>query len=107
MNDLTPNLLDLDRFAVEVEKVEKPWGHELIWASTERYCGKVLFIKGGEELSLQFHKEKDETTLLEVSPPELADIVRFEARYGRADAYPLIRLPRRGHDRSAARCPRP
>jgi mannose-6-phosphate isomerase len=61
VGDLTPNLLDLDRFAVPVERVEKPWGYELIYASNERYLGKVLFIRGGEQLSLQFHRRKDET----------------------------------------------
>lgn len=56
----SPNLGGLDKFAIEPEKVEKPWGHELIWASTEHYVGKTLFINAGESLSLQFHKIKDE-----------------------------------------------
>ena len=42
-------------------RVEKPWGHELIWAHTDRYVGKILHIKAGQALSLQFHEEKDET----------------------------------------------
>src|SRR5258706_6770519 len=42
-------------------RVEKPWGHELIWAHTERYVGKVLHIKAGHALSLQYHLRKDET----------------------------------------------
>ena len=46
-------------------KVEKPWGHELIWALTEAYCGKVLFVKAGAALSLQFHSEKDESWLVQ------------------------------------------
>jgi mannose-6-phosphate isomerase len=41
--------------------VEKPWGHELIWALSEQYAGKVLFVKAGASLSLQFHNEKDES----------------------------------------------
>lgn len=45
----------------EVRQVTKPWGHELIWAHTERYVGKVLFVKAGERLSLQYHEKKDET----------------------------------------------
>ena len=45
-------------------RVEKPWGHELIWAETEDYVGKLLFVKAGEALSLQFHEEKDETLFL-------------------------------------------
>jgi mannose-6-phosphate isomerase len=61
MRGISPNLLDLDRFAVDVKRVEKPWGYELVYASTDRYLGKILFIRAGEQLSLQFHKEKDET----------------------------------------------
>jgi mannose-6-phosphate isomerase len=61
MRSSSPNLFDLDRFAVDVKRVEKPWGYELVYASTERYCGKIIFIRAGEELSLQFHKKKDET----------------------------------------------
>jgi mannose-6-phosphate isomerase len=131
MRGISPNLLDLDRFAVDVKRVDKPWGYELVYASTDRYCGKVIFIKGGEELSLQFHREKDETlyvqsgrvefqigdpgkpvdaevvgpgrgfhlqpgtvhrlraledtVVLEVSTPDLGDVVRLEDRYGRAE----------------------
>jgi mannose-6-phosphate isomerase len=126
----SPNLGGLDAWAFEPRKVEKPWGHELIWAEAERYVGKVLFVKAGESLSLQFHRQKDEswlvhagrakvelgsagdalldaevvgpgsafrfrpgtvhrvtaledTTILEVSTPELDDVVRLEDRYGR------------------------
>jgi mannose-6-phosphate isomerase len=57
----SPNLRDLDRFAVDVKRVEKPWGYELVYAWTDRYCGKIIFVSAGEELSLQFHREKDET----------------------------------------------
>ena len=45
-------------------RVEKPWGHELIWARTERYVGKILHIKAGHALSLQYHRVKDETVCL-------------------------------------------
>jgi mannose-6-phosphate isomerase len=132
VSELTPNLLDLDRFAVPVERVEKPWGYEIVYAVTDRYCGKVLFIRKDEQLSLQFHRRKDEviyvhegriqlevgepgrtpdvevvgrgrafrfkpgtvhrwraledTLVLEVSTPDLDDVVRLEDRYGRADA---------------------
>jgi mannose-6-phosphate isomerase len=126
----SPNMNSLDRWAFDVKKVEKPWGHELIWALSETYCGKVLFVKAGASLSLQFHNEKDEswlvqsgrarlelgdagqrllheevigpgaafryrpgtvhrvtaiedTTIIEVSTPQLDDIVRLEDRYGR------------------------
>jgi mannose-6-phosphate isomerase-like protein (cupin superfamily) len=126
----SPNLDSLDHWAFEVKKVEKPWGHELIWALTDVYCGKVLFVKAGHSLSLQFHREKDEswlvqsgraklelgeagesilkeevisagaafhyrpgtvhrvtaiedTTILEVSTPQLDDVVRLQDAYGR------------------------
>ena len=114
----------------ECRRVDKPWGHELIWAKTDRYVGKILHIKAGEALSLQYHRVKDETIMvlsgrhaahdyfadgepprdrssrrepfhitpglrhrmiaiedtdvLEVSTPELDDVVRLEDRYGRA-----------------------
>lgn len=45
----------------EVRIVQKPWGHETIWAVTEQYVGKVLHIKAGEALSVQYHNTKDET----------------------------------------------
>ena len=126
----SPNLGGVDRFASEQKKVEKPWGHELIFAVTDRYAGKLLHVKAGEALSLQFHNVKDEswyildgrvelelgapgqgvlssevvgagasfrlepgtvhrlraiedTTIVEVSTPELDDVVRLEDVYGR------------------------
>ena len=42
-------------------RVDKPWGFELIWAHTDRYVGKVLVIRAGHRLSLQYHREKDES----------------------------------------------
>jgi quercetin dioxygenase-like cupin family protein len=42
-------------------RVEKPWGYEIIWARTDKYVGKTLHIKAGHQLSLQFHRVKDET----------------------------------------------
>jgi mannose-6-phosphate isomerase len=109
--------------------VEKPWGHELIWAHTDRYVGKVIVIEAGKRLSLQRHLVKDEsilvmagrlrltledetgeirveellagdhrhvptgrihryeaierTELIEVSTPELDDVVRLEDDFGR------------------------
>jgi mannose-6-phosphate isomerase-like protein (cupin superfamily) len=113
----------------EAITVAKPWGHELIWARTDRYVGKVLHVRAGEALSLQYHRVKDETVMvlsgrlrfeffaedeeprsrelgprepfhvapglrhrmvaiedtdvLEVSTPELDDVVRIDDRYGR------------------------
>jgi quercetin dioxygenase-like cupin family protein len=52
--------------------VDKPWGNELIWAETERYVGKILHIKKGCSLSLQYHRQKDETVMV------LAGKMRFE-----------------------------
>lgn len=112
------------------EHVAKPWGHETIWARTDRYVGKILHVRKGESLSLQYHRVKEETIrivagsldlevggedgprrtvrlapgdafhippgtrhrmiaveetdVLEVSTPELDDVVRLEDRYGRA-----------------------
>ncbi|HET7494999.1 MAG TPA: hypothetical protein VFJ80_06080 [Candidatus Limnocylindrales bacterium] len=45
-------------------RVDKPWGHELIWAHTDRYVGKILVIEAGKRLSLQRHEIKDETILV-------------------------------------------
>ena len=47
-----------------VRRVDKPWGHELIWAETDLYVGKILHVRAGEALSLQMHREKDETMYL-------------------------------------------
>ena len=116
----------------EETRVEKPWGYEIWWARTDRYVGKLLHVKKGQSLSLQYHNVKDETIrilkgkllfetkpkdapgemrrlemnpgdsfhiapltlhrmtgledtdVLEVSTPELDDVVRLEDRYGRA-----------------------
>jgi mannose-6-phosphate isomerase-like protein (cupin superfamily) len=126
----SPNLESLDRFSFQLERVEKPWGYELLWAKAEAYAGKILFVRAGHALSLQFHREKDEswymlegraeielgavgqavtasevvgpgaafrfrpgtvhrvravtdTKILEVSTPQLDDVVRLEDEYGR------------------------
>lgn len=46
-------------------KVDKPWGYELLWAQTPNYAAKILFIRKGEQLSLQYHERKDETVMLD------------------------------------------
>ena len=61
----SPNIDSLDAWAFEQRRVDKPWGYELIWAETETYVGKVLFVRAGESLSLQFHREKDESWLVQ------------------------------------------
>jgi mannose-6-phosphate isomerase len=48
----------------EVTRVPKPWGHEIIWARTDRYVGKILHIRAGHALSVQYHERKDETVYL-------------------------------------------
>jgi mannose-6-phosphate isomerase len=51
--------------AVTPRRVEKPWGWELVWAETESYVGKLLFVRAGQSLSLQYHEVKDEAWLVQ------------------------------------------
>jgi mannose-6-phosphate isomerase len=69
----SPNLKGVDRFSFEPRRVEKPWGYELIWSLTDVYCGKLLFVRAGHSLSLQFHREKDEAWYIQSgrAKPEL------------------------------------
>jgi mannose-6-phosphate isomerase len=67
----SPNLTSLDRWGFDVRRVDKPWGYELIWALTDTYCGKVLFVRAGHALSLQFHREKDESWLVQTGRAKL------------------------------------
>lgn len=78
----------------DVRRVEKPWGHEIIYAVAERYVGKLLFIRAGERLSLQYHQKKDETVyvlsgkmLFEVGPLEPAGTPREDIIMKAGDAY--------------------
>ena len=52
-------------YAFEPRRVEKPWGWELIWAHAEAYVGKLLFVRAGQSLSLQYHEQKDESWLVQ------------------------------------------
>lgn len=52
------------RVVEEPKRVEKPWGHEVWWAQTDCYAGKLLIVNAGHSLSLQYHREKDETSYL-------------------------------------------
>ncbi len=54
-----------------VERVDKPWGYELRFIRTERFAGKVLFIKAGSQLSLQYHDRKEEAFLVQEGRLEL------------------------------------
>tara|TARA_Y100000034_G_scaffold75404_1_gene90592 strand:- start:222 stop:551 length:330 start_codon:yes stop_codon:yes gene_type:complete len=47
-----------------MKKIEKPWGYELLWAKTDDYVGKLLFIKAGHRLSKQYHEVKEETVFV-------------------------------------------
>jgi mannose-6-phosphate isomerase len=55
----------------EARRVEKPWGWELIWALTDDYCGKLLFVRAGHSLSLQYHELKDESWYVQEGTAEL------------------------------------
>ena len=48
----------------DVRIVPKPWGHEIVWAHTDRYAGKILHITAGQSLSIQYHERKDDTVYL-------------------------------------------
>ena len=67
----SPNVNSLDPFAFEPRKVEKPWGWELIWAHADAYVGKILFVRAGHSLSLQFHREKDESWYVQAGRAKL------------------------------------
>jgi len=55
----------VNRWQTSPRKVDKPWGWELVWAEAEDYVGKLLFVKAGESLSLQYHEVKDESWLVQ------------------------------------------
>ena len=55
----------MSTYRIEPRKVEKPWGWELVWAEAEDYVGKLLFVRAGESLSLQYHEIKDESWLVQ------------------------------------------
>jgi len=47
-------------------KIPKGWGYELVWSSTDQYCGKkMVFEKKGSKFSMHFHKEKDESWIVD------------------------------------------
>ena len=54
----------VSRYRTTPRKVEKPWGWELVWAEADDYVGKLLFVRAGESLSLQYHEAKDESWLV-------------------------------------------
>ena len=56
---------------MSLSRVDKPWGYELRFVRTDRYAGKVLFIKAGSQLSLQYHEKKDEAFFVQSGSLEL------------------------------------
>ena len=56
---------------MSVSRVDKPWGYELRFVRTDRYAGKVLFIKAGAQLSLQYHEKKDEAFFVQAGSLDL------------------------------------
>lgn len=68
-----------------IRKVDKPWGHELIWAETKDYVGKILHIKKGHKLSLQYHQIKEETVMVYSGKM----ILVFENEAGQLEEIPL------------------
>jgi len=84
----------------ELRRVPKPWGHELIWALTDRYCGKVLVIEAGKRLSLQKHVAKDESIyvlsgrLLLYLEDDAGDVRQVELGPGEARHVPTGRIHR-------------
>lgn len=73
-----------------VTRVEKPWGYELIWARTDRYVGKVIHVRAGHALSLQYHNRKEETLL--VWKGRLAFELREDGRMRRWEMAPGDRV---------------
>ena len=80
-------------------RVEKPWGHELIWAHTDRYVGKVLHVNAGHILSCQYHHKKDETMhvfsgelILRIWPHEGAEPVERPFRAGDSVHIPALTI---------------
>ncbi len=53
-----------DVHATGLGRVDKPWGHELRWAITDRYLGKLIHVNKGHQLSLQYHVQKDESIFI-------------------------------------------
>jgi mannose-6-phosphate isomerase len=77
----------LDAYAAGVKRVKKPWGFELIYALTDAYCGKLLFVRSGHSLSLQYHEQKDETIYLDDGLAEI-EIGRLGEPLGREAIWP-------------------
>jgi mannose-6-phosphate isomerase-like protein (cupin superfamily) len=55
----------VSRYQTTPRRIDKPWGWELVWAEADDYVGKLLFVRAGESLSLQYHELKDESWLVQ------------------------------------------
>lgn len=66
--------MPLDIQKNQVKRVEKPWGYEIIYADSELYIGKILFIRKGEALSFQYHQKKDETLYIQQGSVEFVTL---------------------------------
>ncbi|MEV0705559.1 cupin domain-containing protein [Saccharopolyspora sp. NPDC050389] len=92
-------MTDVAEFALSslatVVRIEKPWGYEEIFAVVAgRYVGKVLHIRAGEAISLQYHEKKEETiavqsgiVLLDLGPNRTS-LVRMELDPGQTASIP-------------------
>ncbi len=76
-------------------RVEKPWGHELRFVRTERYAGKLLFIRAGHQLSLQYHERKDEAFYVQAGTLDLVLGRRSTQTVERLEAGASRRIPPR------------
>ena len=65
LSEKTKTKVNTTEFLTIHERIDKPWGYEIIWAKTKDYVGKLLFVRAKESLSLQFHKVKEETLYIE------------------------------------------
>jgi mannose-6-phosphate isomerase-like protein (cupin superfamily) len=64
-NAATPADPDQQATVSQAARQDKPWGHELIFAAIDgKYVGKVIHVNAGQSLSLQYHKEKEETSTI-------------------------------------------
>ncbi len=67
-------------------KIEKPWGYELLFALTGKYAGKLLYVKQGHRLSLQYHRKKEETLYIY----EGKALVEIEGENGKLVEYEMV-----------------
>jgi mannose-6-phosphate isomerase-like protein (cupin superfamily) len=90
MKKKKPSRVEAASRGTKPRRVKKPWGHETIWAETPLYVGKILHVKAGEKLSVQYHNVKDETIYLLagrmrfLAGPIGSDLVKVPLRVGQS-----------------------